>query len=321
MPVIIKCECCQKEFETKQSQLGKKKFCSRECKHNHGRVEITCLNCGKKTLKIGYRSDALFCDRQCKTEYSSIQHTCKKCGNKFTRGKSYKGSAEFCSIECRRTEGCQGTKNCENCGKEFQWRRGKNQVEPRFCSIKCRGHTGFKPGGELRIADLTNEQKIERLKMSFDKNVIKKEGCWDWSGSVDKGGYAIMSCRKSCGAEKGHRASYIIHKGPIPNGLHVCHTCDNRICTNPEHLWLGTHQQNNTDKILKGRANWVPPPIKRGSKNGASKLNEDQVKEIRKLLKTGMSHVEIGAKFGVSKGPIGKINRGTHWKHVKEEND
>ena len=129
-----------------------------------------------------------------------------------------------------------------------------------------------------------------------------------------------MTCRKACGPDRGHRASWVIHKGPIPDGLYVCHSCDNAICTNPEHLWLGTHKENNDDKMRKGRQGKVKPPYKAGSQNGSSKLKEDQVKQIKLLIKQGLSCYGISKEYGVSKQTILRIKNGVNWGHIQIEN-
>lgn len=215
----------------------------------------------------------------------------------------------------------RGMSKCEKCDKEFEWYRPKTRSIPRFCSHKCRlesGGTGFRPGGQIRICELSIEEKFERLKKSFEKHVIRQEGCWGWKGPVAKGGYPVMSCRREIGSDRGHKASWLIYKGEIPEGLHVCHKCDNPICTNPEHLWIGSHRQNNDDKMQKGRHKWAKPPVMEGTKNPSAKLNEENVKEIKKMLKDGYGPTFIGKKFDVSKTTILRIKTGTHWKHVEE---
>lgn len=208
---------------------------------------------------------------------------------------------------------------CVTCGKNFPFYQSKGRPVPRFCSHECRGHTGFRPGAPLLISEMTEEQKFERLKKSFEKHVIRQEGCWSWKGPIANGGYGVMSCRRSIGPDRAHRASWVIHKGPIPKYMHVCHACDNPICTNPDHLWLGTHKQNNDDKIAKGRAANNPPPHKVGSENGTSKLKEDSVLEIKNMIKQGYGATFIGRQFGVSKTTILRIKNKTHWTHVGEE--
>lgn len=208
-----------------------------------------------------------------------------------------------------------GESNCEICNVLFRWRRAKDRVnKPRFCSMKCRyefGHIGFIPGGEYRIDKASPETKLQKLKESFEKGVIRLDFCWRWAGFIDKDGYTVMSCDKRYGAEKGHRASWIIHKGPIPKGMFVCHRCDNKECTNPEHLFLGTPADNTKDMIQKNRKCI-------GSQVPTSKLNEEQVKAIKILLKLGKSYPKIAKMFNVGINAIIRIKNGETWKHVEE---
>lgn len=88
----------------------------------------------------------------------------------------------------------------------------------------------------------------------MEKVVVSDSGCWEWTGLVGKNGYPSVGY-KGKRARGAHRISFMLHKGEIPDGLFVCHTCDNKLCLNPGHLFLGTAKQNSQDMVSKGRAN------------------------------------------------------------------
>lgn len=153
-----------------------------------------------------------------------------------------------------------------------------------------------------------DEQKnrlIQKIK-NKSKNV---NDCWIYEGYIGKSGYVLITF-DGCYI-KAHRASYIAFKGNIPKELHVCHTCDNRTCVNPDHLWLGTAKNNAEDRDKKGRK-----ASTLGSKNGFNILNEQQVEEIKKMLHQGISQSEIGRKFNVSNKVIWCIAHKKSWSHI-----
>jgi len=128
-------------------------------------------------------------------------------------------------------------------------------------------------------------------------------GCVLWLGARGRGGYGICGWNKKVWSA--HRLAWINAHGPIPEGMHVLHTCDVRNCINPEHLWLGTNADNIADKQKKGRAQRL-----RGELNGNAKLTATQANKIRtdnRLLR------EIAAEYGVSETVISGIRRGTKW--------
>lgn len=88
----------------------------------------------------------------------------------------------------------------------------------------------------------------ERIK---NKIKITENGCWEWQGYVLKSGYAQMSVNNK--STLIHRATYELYKGKIPDGLLACHTCDNKICCNPNHIFLGTYKDNMQDAQKKGK--------------------------------------------------------------------
>jgi hypothetical protein len=97
-----------------------------------------------------------------------------------------------------------------------------------------------------------------------------------------------------------HRIAWSRVFGPIPDGLVVCHRCDNPPCVRPDHLFLGTHQDNDADRDAKGRT-------ANGERIGAAKLTDEQVAEIRRLRDAGLSQTSIAARYGVSQSHVSRI--------------
>lgn len=158
----------------------------------------------------------------------------------------------------------------------------------------------------------------------------KENGCWEWLKS--KGGkYGKLHWMSKC--LSAHKASYLAFKGGVPEGLQVCHTCDNPICVNPDHLWLGTAKENMRDCISKNRwrgtkgVKWTPEWRKnilskrkhadrKGEAHHRNKLTNEGVKEIREMLKQNLSQTKIAKKFGVDPSTISHIKRGRLWPHL-----
>ena len=134
-----------------------------------------------------------------------------------------------------------------------------------------------------------------------------QDECWEWSGHCGNHGYGVIRDRKKF--LTAHRVSYAINRGEIPNGLWVLHTCDNRKCVNPSHLFLGTHRDNDDDKMNKGRQS-------KGEQTGLAKVNSAEVREIRATLKTGLTQEAVGAKYGLHQSQVSRIGRSKSWAHI-----
>jgi hypothetical protein len=135
--------------------------------------------------------------------------------------------------------------------------------------------------------------------------------CWVWTAYVWPDGYGCFWLNGK--NVRAHRASWeLTHERPIPYGLLICHTCDNRKCVNPKHLFVGTYRDNIHDCREKGR-------IARGELQGLSKLTEKKVVNIRKLREKGLTWGEIGEMVGVDRTTASKAYRGRTWAHISFE--
>lgn len=109
-----------------------------------------------------------------------------------------------------------------------------------------------------------------------------------------------------------HVASFMCHKGPIPKGIFVCHTCDYNRCILSEHLFLGTHQDNMDDMIRKGRKD-----NRRGDSNPSAFLTEVEVREIKYFLEhSGLTQQKIADHFNITQVTVSQIKTGKRWGHV-----
>lgn len=137
------------------------------------------------------------------------------------------------------------------------------------------------------------------------------DGCWLWRGAAlpPMGHGTIRRGKKNYTV---HRLSWEIHRGPIPDGLQVCHHCDVPKCVNPDHLFIGTQADNNRDRHAKGRT--VMPRL-RGSQHPGAKLTEDDVRAIR-AAHHKISAPQLAKQYGVTKGAIHQIHMGLRWGHL-----
>lgn len=151
------------------------------------------------------------------------------------------------------------------------------------------------------------------MTMAWEKRLQKglkqsPSGCLEWQKSLMDGYGCIQINGKS---ERTHRFAWTLAYGEIPEGKQVCHHCDNRKCCRPEHLFLGTIQDNMDDRNEKGRQAKL-----KGELNGSHKLSECDVLEIYKMKEDGAKNTVIAARYGVTPTTIGYIIKGRLWKHL-----
>jgi len=149
--------------------------------------------------------------------------------------------------------------------------------------------------------------------------------CWVWTAYCLPNGYGRFRLgSRSDGIALVHRASYVALVALIPEGLHVCHHCDNRPCVRPGHLFVGTNADNLADMVRKERSAVGdrngsiihPERVPRGEGHWNSKLNAAKVLEIRRLARQGLSQQAISRQFGVSQALVGYIIRRKIWAHI-----
>lgn len=146
------------------------------------------------------------------------------------------------------------------------------------------------------------------LKVAITANPDK---CWEWQKGK-RGKYGGCSFNKR--EQMAHRVAWQLTYGEIPKGMCVCHKCDNPICCNPKHLFLGTHQDNMRDMNEKGRHKWHSM---KGEVHPKHKLTNEDVQYIRARYATGdTTFKELAKQMGISVSNISYIVRRETWRHV-----
>jgi len=145
----------------------------------------------------------------------------------------------------------------------------------------------------------------------FWSKIRKSKSCWTYKEYKDKDGYGFFAVRG--GFIRAHRFSWMIKNGNIPDGMLICHHCDNPSCVRIDHLFLGTGSDNLKDAVSKGR---IPLVKLVGEDNFSSKFKEKDVRKIRKLAAKGIKHTVIARSFKRGFTTVNGIISRKTWKHV-----
>ena len=223
---------------------------------------------------------------------------CQSCGVSF---HPWYRDQRFCSSRCgamiraAQQRRHRPGKTCESCSKRFEVTKGR-QHAARFCSHRCYWNS---------LKDVRSDEE------RFWSRVGKGPSCWEWTAGKFPYGYGSIKIGSS---DRGaHRYSYELHFGRIPEGMMVCHHCDNPGCVRPDHLFLGSATENARDMVAKRRHVRML-----GERHGGSKLTAENVIWARRRRRAGATYKELADVLGMSKGGIRSAVIGKSWGWLNE---
>jgi hypothetical protein len=210
---------------------------------------------------------------------------------------------EGCNLRCRVCGVEKAPEQFTPC-RDSRTGRSSRCKSCRNAAVRARRGTAGEALTQGKLSRMPFEARL-MARIAFEPNT----GCWLWFGPSGSAGYGMI-------IDKGrriaaHRASWELHRGPIPPGLFVCHRCDTPLCLNPAHLFLGTNADNMRDCRAKGRTARLC-----GEDAVASRLTTQQVKDIRARRCSGETTVALGQAFGVTPEQISRICTRKSWAHL-----
>lgn len=249
---------------------------------------------------------------------TSRDRICRTCSKPFTVTQIRPGRGLYCSKRC--VGRIKNDLTCGHCGATFSRRPSVQKrygVPVSFCSKTCS----------------SRGRKKAHLDDVFWRRVAIVDdatSCWEFNRPPSLIRYGRITVDgRSMGA---HRAAWEVSFGPIPDGLFVLHRCDNPPCVRPEHLFLGTAEDNARDRANKGRTARQPGDrhglrkhpecVARGESHGGSRLTEEQVRQIRlRQAQGGTTHEKLASEFGVSRTTVTLICLRKTWRHIEDQAD
>jgi hypothetical protein len=250
---------------------------------------------------------------------SRLSFACGICQKPYRRSPSHVKlhKSKFCSRACQGISKRRSVElTCAQCGTGFSLAPGDAKKRARaksvYCSRRCMGLGKRTPW--------TAEKNFWPNVSVVDDDT----SCWEYQRR-NAAGYGVVKVNGR--QQMAHRASWRVHFGPIPEGLFVCHRCDNPPCVRPDHLFLGTAADNSADMVAKGRSytpsgddhysRRSPEKLRRGNAAPRSILNEDQVRLIRQQYADSKPSMRVlGEQYGVCAATIGAVVRRTTWGHL-----
>jgi hypothetical protein len=174
-------------------------------------------------------------------------------------------------------------------------------------TVRGRLRVGWSLDDAINTPKMVPQKTPSAIASRFWAKVNKSGDCWIWESHINYAGYGKFMLNRI--SQSAHRVAWELTNGPIPEGLCICHKCDNPPCVNPEHLFLGTHADNAADRVAKGRGIGCP-----GELNPKAKVSKKDVEDIRRRCASGESRQSVASLYGITAGQVRNITTGKAWR-------